>query len=400
MATSNVSRVRISSLLFSLVPWLILGTLYGGVYSVDQGLRYIETKHDWERDNGTFERDKNVSRLESSGTEQPIKQEVEKARSSAPDRPNLLNYVALSVVCWSAFGSLVWLLDFVFASPRLQRTRPFSCSVRRSMFLFGLVVMLLAGGAGLSWRFMFIHPVECAFRAELRLLPFGAALGLLLGFPVRFVMEGLTHRWLRAAVMMCCGSAAAMFLGVVIPFLRSDHESWYAWTLSWPFAVSIPLFELQGLSTLKLSAMIAGMLTGLRVSSSIQDSSSIDPDASERHKPANLEAVCPNGHRLQVSPEHVRMKLRCPSPNCDVIFQLTPTSPNDVMPPAATAMQSPVIELQPRRLAIGASIGLAAAAVAAIWSEIPAHLERPKPSLHQAVAQFRWRPPGNSVQVM
>ena len=33
-----------------------------------------------------------------------------------------------------------------------------------------------------------------------------------------------------------------------------------------------------------------------------------------------LEAVCPNGHRLQIPPEHAGMKLRCPA--CNVIFQL------------------------------------------------------------------------------
>jgi hypothetical protein len=33
-----------------------------------------------------------------------------------------------------------------------------------------------------------------------------------------------------------------------------------------------------------------------------------------------LEAVCPNGHRLQIPPEHAGMKLRCPA--CNAIFQL------------------------------------------------------------------------------
>jgi hypothetical protein len=40
-----------------------------------------------------------------------------------------------------------------------------------------------------------------------------------------------------------------------------------------------------------------------------------------------LEAVCPNGHRLQIPPEHAGMKLRCPA--CNSIFQLAgvPQSP-------------------------------------------------------------------------
>jgi hypothetical protein len=33
-----------------------------------------------------------------------------------------------------------------------------------------------------------------------------------------------------------------------------------------------------------------------------------------------LEAVCPNGHRLHVPPEHAGMKLRCPA--CNAVFQL------------------------------------------------------------------------------
>lgn len=41
-----------------------------------------------------------------------------------------------------------------------------------------------------------------------------------------------------------------------------------------------------------------------------------------------LEAVCPNGHRLQVPLEHAGMKLRCPAPGCGVIFQLSAASPN------------------------------------------------------------------------
>ncbi|MCE9607954.1 MAG: hypothetical protein K8U03_23970 [Planctomycetia bacterium] len=40
-----------------------------------------------------------------------------------------------------------------------------------------------------------------------------------------------------------------------------------------------------------------------------------------------LEAVCPNGHRLQVPLEHAGMKLRCPAPGCGIIFQLSATSP-------------------------------------------------------------------------
>jgi len=40
-----------------------------------------------------------------------------------------------------------------------------------------------------------------------------------------------------------------------------------------------------------------------------------------------LEAVCPNGHRLQVPLEHAGMKLRCPAPGCGVIFQLSASSP-------------------------------------------------------------------------
>jgi len=40
-----------------------------------------------------------------------------------------------------------------------------------------------------------------------------------------------------------------------------------------------------------------------------------------------LEAVCPNGHRLQVPLEHAGMKLRCPAPGCGVIFQLSAASP-------------------------------------------------------------------------
>lgn len=41
-----------------------------------------------------------------------------------------------------------------------------------------------------------------------------------------------------------------------------------------------------------------------------------------------LEAVCPNGHRLQVPLEHAGMKLRCPAPGCGVIFQLSAASPS------------------------------------------------------------------------
>jgi len=41
-----------------------------------------------------------------------------------------------------------------------------------------------------------------------------------------------------------------------------------------------------------------------------------------------LEAVCPNGHRLQVPLEHAGMKLRCPAPGCGIIFQLSAHSPS------------------------------------------------------------------------
>jgi hypothetical protein len=46
-----------------------------------------------------------------------------------------------------------------------------------------------------------------------------------------------------------------------------------------------------------------------------------------------LEAVCPNGHRLQVPLEHAGMKLRCPAPGCGVIFQLSATSPTGATTP-------------------------------------------------------------------
>ncbi len=46
-----------------------------------------------------------------------------------------------------------------------------------------------------------------------------------------------------------------------------------------------------------------------------------------------LEAVCPNGHRLQVPLEHAGMKLRCPAPGCGVIFQLSASSPTGATSP-------------------------------------------------------------------
>jgi hypothetical protein len=48
-----------------------------------------------------------------------------------------------------------------------------------------------------------------------------------------------------------------------------------------------------------------------------------------------LEAVCPNGHRLQVPLEHAGMKLRCPAPGCGVIFQLSATSPTGATTPVS-----------------------------------------------------------------
>lgn len=55
-----------------------------------------------------------------------------------------------------------------------------------------------------------------------------------------------------------------------------------------------------------------------------------------RELPAVLEAICPNGHRLQVPHEHAGLKLRCPA--CNAVFQL-------VGPPAsagaATAIPPP-----------------------------------------------------------
>ena len=55
-----------------------------------------------------------------------------------------------------------------------------------------------------------------------------------------------------------------------------------------------------------------------------------------------LEAVCPNGHHLQVPLEHAGMKLRCPAPGCGVIFQLSATSPTGAtMPVGAAAPPAP-----------------------------------------------------------
>ncbi|MGC3969390.1 MAG: hypothetical protein QM775_19125 [Pirellulales bacterium] len=48
-----------------------------------------------------------------------------------------------------------------------------------------------------------------------------------------------------------------------------------------------------------------------------------------------LEAVCPNGHRLQVPLEHAGMKLRCPAPGCGVIFQLSASSPTGATTPVS-----------------------------------------------------------------
>lgn len=50
-----------------------------------------------------------------------------------------------------------------------------------------------------------------------------------------------------------------------------------------------------------------------------------------------LEAVCPNGHRLQVPLEHAGMKLRCPAPGCGVIFQLSASSPTGATNPVSPA---------------------------------------------------------------
>lgn len=55
-----------------------------------------------------------------------------------------------------------------------------------------------------------------------------------------------------------------------------------------------------------------------------------------------LEAVCPNGHHLQVPLEHAGMKLRCPAPGCGVIFQLSASSPTGAtMPVGAAAPPAP-----------------------------------------------------------
>lgn len=51
-----------------------------------------------------------------------------------------------------------------------------------------------------------------------------------------------------------------------------------------------------------------------------------------------LEAVCPNGHHLQVPLEHAGMKLRCPAPGCGVIFQLSATSPTGATMPVGAAV--------------------------------------------------------------
>jgi len=54
-----------------------------------------------------------------------------------------------------------------------------------------------------------------------------------------------------------------------------------------------------------------------------------------------LEAVCPNGHRLQVPLEHAGMKLRCPAPGCGVIFQLSASSPTGSTHAVAPAAAGP-----------------------------------------------------------
>ena len=63
-----------------------------------------------------------------------------------------------------------------------------------------------------------------------------------------------------------------------------------------------------------------------------------------------LEAVCPNGHRLQVPLEHAGLKLRCPA--CNAVFQLVgprgevaPSSIGASAAPAAAGATSPATQV-------------------------------------------------------